>query len=451
MIELQNGCACCSLGEEFIQSIAQMMDKAAERGRPWDHIVVESSGVAEPREIRENFQRVMATTPEELNGARLDTLVTVVDSNNFLTEYEKRNRVNQRQDLGADDYSEGNTRQVVDLMVEQIECADVILLNKADRATPDTMALLKETIATLNPHAKMYTCINGIVPLTDVLAAAGGEGVAKLDEDGELKRLVNHLHSHGSEHGHAEKAADKPAEGHGHNHTGGTSDGGCTEGCTDESHEHGHHEHGHHEHGHHEHSHREGRETKRFGITSFCYERRRPFHPHRLMNVIRQLPVRQESLALSDALKDSPTPAASVSAAAGATASGTSAVADGGTDTSRSPMSTLIRAKGFIWLSNSHSQIFYWALAGKHFELSAYATWWAATAPEGWPQEPKENEEMQKDFSGEFGDRRQEIVFIGVGMDRLAIEKMLDECLLSDDEVAVYRQHWVNQADPAFR
>ena len=262
-------------------------------------------------------------------------------------------------------------------------------------------------IATLNPHAKMYTCINGIVPLTDVLAAAGGEGVAKLDEDGELKRLVNHLHSHGSEHGHAEKAADKPAEGHGHNHTGGTSDGGCTEGCTDESHEHGHHEHGHHEHGHHEHSHREGRETKRFGITSFCYERRRPFHPHRLMNVIRQLPVRQESLALSDALKDSPTPAASVSAAAGATASGTSAVADGGTDTSRSPMSTLIRAKGFIWLSNSHSQIFYWALAGKHFELSAYATWWAATAPEGWPQEPKENEEMQKDFSGEFGDRRQ--------------------------------------------
>ena len=167
MIELQNGCACCSLGEEFIQSIAQMMDKAAERGRPWDHIVVESSGVAEPREIRENFQRVMATTPEELNGARLDTLVTVVDSNNFLTEYEKRNRVNQRQDLGADDYSEGNTRQVVDLMVEQIECADVILLNKADRATPDTMALLKETVCTAystDPMLSSATACHPSVP-----------------------------------------------------------------------------------------------------------------------------------------------------------------------------------------------------------------------------------------------------------------------------------------------
>jgi G3E family GTPase len=93
VIELQNGCACCTLGEEFLESIGKMMARAAERGQVWDHIVVESSGVAEPREIRDNIRD--ATVDETLHGTRLDTLVTVVDASTFLTEYEKRNRINQ--------------------------------------------------------------------------------------------------------------------------------------------------------------------------------------------------------------------------------------------------------------------------------------------------------------------------------------------------------------------
>jgi len=96
MIELQNGCACCSLGEEFLQSIGQMMRNAADRGIRWDHIVVESSGVAEPREIRDNFRSAQTTMPEDFHGTRLDTLVTVVDASTFVAEFEKRNRVNQR-------------------------------------------------------------------------------------------------------------------------------------------------------------------------------------------------------------------------------------------------------------------------------------------------------------------------------------------------------------------
>lgn len=95
VIELQNGCACCSLGEEFLESIGKMMTRAAERGQEWDHIVVESSGVAEPREIRDNFRDALVTMQDALQGTRLDTLVTVVDASTFLTEYEKRNRVNQ--------------------------------------------------------------------------------------------------------------------------------------------------------------------------------------------------------------------------------------------------------------------------------------------------------------------------------------------------------------------
>ena len=80
-------------------------------------------------------------------------------------------------------------------------------------------------------------------------------------------------------------------------------------------------------------------------------------------------------------------------------------------------MLALIRSKGFLWLSNSHSQIFYWALAGKHFELKQYGMWWASVAEEEWPLDEKERQEIRKDFDASadgLGDRRQEVVFIGV-------------------------------------
>ena len=105
-------------------------------------------------------------------------------------------------------------------------------------------------------------------------------------------------------------------------------------------------------------------------------------------------------------------------------------------------MQTLIRSKGFVWLSNSDSQMFYWALAGKHFELKQYATWWQCVPREEWPEDELEVANISKDFDGEYGDRRQALVFIGVRMDRAAITALLDECLLNDQEMASYRQHW---------
>ena len=98
-------------------------------------------------------------------------------------------------------------------------------------------------------------------------------------------------------------------------------------------------------------------------------------------------------------------------------------------------MLALIRSKGFLWLSNSHSQIFYWALAGKHFELKQYGMWWASVAEEEWPLDEKERQEIRKDFDASadgLGDRRQEVVFIGVKMDKAAITALLDACLIDD-------------------
>ena len=114
-----------------------------------------------------------------------------------------------------------------------------------------------------------------------------------------------------------------------------------------------------------------------------------------------------------------------------------------------SPMRALIRSKGFVWLSNSHAQIFYWALAGRHFELSPnYAAWWAVIPRDEWPDSEAEVEVIQKDFGDPlFGDRRQELVFIGVNMDVPAITKLLDDCLLTPEEVAAYKKHWIGVSD----
>ncbi len=87
--------------------------------------------------------------------------------------------------------------------------------------------------------------------------------------------------------------------------------------------------------------------------------------------------------------------------------------------------------------------MFYWALAGKHFELKQYAAWWSCVPDEEWPTEAGERATIMKDFSGEFGDHRQELVFIGVKKDKEAIVQQMDECLLTDTEMESYRQHWM--------
>lgn len=369
-VELQNGCACCSASEELLQSVEKLMDISEKRGVPWDHIVIESSGVAEPKEIRDNFRNCYLSSPEMLRGTVLHTLVTVVDGSTFLAEFQKRNKVDQRPDLGYSEFTDG-TRQVVDLMCEQIECADVLVVNKTDLiSSPEELDLLKETIMTLAPLATVLTSERGAVPLESVLAAAKSGGVAMLNEEEEHHKLIEHVkkahaerkeqshdhaghehghaehsgHEHGHakhsghEHGHAKHSGHENESGHNHGHDKDHDHGKHDHEHQESSHQHGHghehvddcstckengtkeegHDHSHgnvhsnghdHSHGHkhsheHEHSHAhkkgESRETKRFGITSFCYQRRRPFHPARLMKVIRQLPVRQQKLALEE-------------------------------------------------------------------------------------------------------------------------------------------------------
>jgi G3E family GTPase len=428
-VEVSNGCLCCTAAaDELLGSIAKLAHVAKKRGIPWDHIVIEASGVAEPREVRDNLAGVQERDSTQLNGAVLHTLVTVVDSSTFLAEFEKRNTVEQRSDLGVAKSTDGD-RQVVDLMCEQIEVADIVVLNKTDLVSKEHLALLTETISKLNPLAKILDCERGRVELGSILAAAASkDSIAKSDEDKDMRRLVEHIQKHGQQHAEQEE--------HGHRHS-----EACTDHCADtrtSAHEqecsHGHsHESDHHDHAHdHAHDHTDtGRHATRFGITSFVYQRRLPFHPRRLMQLIRQLPVHQEKLALAKSLDGLGEPGESSSIDLNGDGQGNGSAAGRASN----PLDALIRSKGFVWLSNYHSQKFAWAHGGKHFELTPYAAWWECVPKDEWPCEQEEVDVIMKDFDGEFGDRRQELVFIGVRMDQAAIIKLFDDCLLSDSEL----------------
>lgn len=141
------------------------------------------------------------------------------------------------------------------------------------------------------------------------------------------------------------------------------------------------------------------------------YARRRPFHPQRLVeSAIQQLPAKT-NLALKEQLQAPPDPA--------------------------SPFAALVRSKGFLWLSNNHLETFYWAHAGSHFEVKKQGLWWATIDQKDWP--PEDAADIAAEMAPTYGDRRQELVFIGIGLDEAALTAKLDSCLLTDAEMLTYK------------
>ncbi|KDD71496.1 hypothetical protein H632_c4917p0, partial [Helicosporidium sp. ATCC 50920] len=127
-IELANGCACCSIADELLGSFEKLLSLADARGEAYDRIILENSGVAEPQNIRDQFAEARAMGLPLMERIHLDTLITVVDGSTFVQDYSSRAPLAARPDLGEG----GGYRPVVDLLVEQIECADYVVLNKSD-------------------------------------------------------------------------------------------------------------------------------------------------------------------------------------------------------------------------------------------------------------------------------------------------------------------------------
>ena len=411
-VEIGDGCVCCSMADELFTTLAELSAVSSMKGYRYNHIVIEATGIAEPRSIRDQFQDAEASGMPLMDEVELHTLVTVVDSAAFLDAYAETASIAQRPDLAApaddDDpspflmarFDHSLQRSVVDLLVEQVECADVLLLNKKDLVSQAQMDRLSAIMRALNPNAVVKQCELGAASLSEVLGVAGEEGAARIGPVDEHKVAVaaskgaaciepdcsdpSHLHAHDA-HDHAEpEVCTDPTHDHSHK----DAAAACADPvCTDPTHDHGHKAHDHaaeadcadpvctdptHDHSHkdatedcaepgctdptHDHSHK-GATHAALGIDSFVYAARRPFAPARLQELLRALP-----------------------------ADVTAALADGNTVTSAldptaRALATIVRSKGFLWLATSHDAAYYWSHAGNHFAAELQGRWWA-TLPE---------------------------------------------------------------------
>jgi len=494
--------------------------------------------VAEPQNIRDKFSEAVANGHPLASRLHLDTMVTIVDAASFVADFASRAPLAARPDLGEG----GNLRPVVDLLVEQVECADFVILNKIDQlqnskkdsgsdkgsaaveeATGtvseeqgDALASLRAIVASLNPLAKVSACERGRVDLEAVFGRDATGLVAHLNVEGQHRGAVAHAqalaeeleeggeggcavcaatgedkkggeggHSHSHHHHHHEGEEKKKEHSHSHSHS-------------HEHHKHEHHKHEHHEHEHHEHEHggecaakgctethehhdhkghshapktkklrQETTAAARFGIRSFVYRRRRPFHPGRLRDtVLRWLPVATNS-ATEKSEEEKKKEEEERGKGGGETKKDAddAAAKDAESQKNASPIRAVLRSKGFMWMSHSHATAFYWSHAGQHFEIRDEGDWWSAVPAAEWPEDPAQRAVILADFdpkpvsssaapsasapadddetvawalASRYGDRRQEIVFIGAGMDEGKICEALDGALLTDAELSKY-------------
>jgi G3E family GTPase len=325
LVQIQNGCICCTLREDLIKEV----EKLADTGNI-DYIVIESSGISEPIPVAQTFTYIDEELGIDLTKkCRLDTMVTVVDANRFWSDFSSGESLLDRKQA----VDETDTREVVDLLIDQIEFANVILLNKVDLISPEDAKKLEGVLKKLNPEAKIIQTTFGQVPLDEILNTHLFDFEKASQAAGWIKEL-NEEHTP---------------------------------------------------------------ETEEYGISSFVYRRRRPFHPERFMNWLENWPVE------------------------------------------------VVRAKGFFWLASRNDMCGLLSQAGTSITIQG-AGEWVAVYPETERQQIlKEDPELLAKWDETYGDRMTELVFIGIDMNRQEIETSLDECLLTDEEM---KQDWETFLDP---
>lgn len=397
MVQLENGCVCCGPGSgDLAPAVLSLLERTDP---PFDHVVVELSGVADPINVQSNLL---------IGGVAVNRKVALVDANSFPELYGTVQTAGERTDLAGEDVGRADPcavdRRVVELLLQQLETADTILVNKCDLASEDELRTTLVACRALNDKASIVSTTFGDAALADVLPPRGAAAAAC--EPGCSD--PSHDHSHA-------EAAD------------------CAPGCTDPTHDH---------------SHSDGKavvpnSADALGFTSFIYRARRPFYQRRLVQLVQRWPLPTKVLSLGgegDAAEQQ-------EAAEAAEQGGDMGSAEGTKDTT---FAGVLRSKGSAWLDAQHRIRASWSHAGRHFRLNPDGVWWD-TLPEPimracLPDDYSFDEE-RKAFDGEDGDRRQEIVFIGTKLNEEGITAALDECLCTDDELAEYRAVWSAEQD----
>ncbi|MBY5442496.1 GTP-binding protein [Rhizobium leguminosarum] len=328
LVEMTNGCICCTLRDDLLKEVRQL----ADQGR-FDYLLIESTGIAEPLPVATTFEFRDENGQSLSDVARLDTMVTVVDAVNLLADYASADFLADRGETAGD----GDNRNIVDLLVEQIEFADVVVLNKIGTASEKERDAARKIIIGLNPDARLIEADFGQVALREVL------GTGRFDID----RAETHPLWYKELHGFKDHMP----------------------------------------------------ETEEYGIRSFVYREKRPFHPAKLQ-----------------AFLDTAWPG-------------------------------VVRAKGFFWLATRPHHVGEISQAGAIVRTGKMGLWWASVPSEQWPEGPTFMNAIGPYLDPVWGDRRQEIVFIGADpMDEAWIRKELDACLIRTD--AFVPERWRDLPDP---
>ncbi|MEM9586901.1 MAG: GTP-binding protein [Planctomycetota bacterium] len=327
LVEMTNGCICCTLREDLLLEVANL----AKEGR-FDYLLIESTGISEPAPVADTFTFAIGDGIALSEVAELDTMVTVVDAANFLDDL-RLGKDLQSVGQAAD---EDDPRTVADLLTEQVEFADVILLNKTDLVDDETVGSIEAFIEQLNPHAlKLRSSFGKVEPSRIMGTGRFDFEVAKQSKGWQLT-----LRGDGAS------------------------------------------------------------EVEEYGVNSFVYRSRRPFHPQRFFDRLSH------------------------------------------------DWNGVLRSKGFFWLANRLDKIGVWSQAGRVARLDFGGFWWAAVPKEHWPEAESFQADLEKKWHDEVGDCRQELVFIGIGMDELDLYDSLQSCLLTDQEMTLGPEAWSRFDDP---
>lgn len=314
LVELTNGCICCTLRDDLLGEVRRL----AAEGR-FDYLLIEGTGIAEPLPVAATFSFRDEAGAALSDIARLDTMVTVVDAANILRDYSSGDLLADRGETrDADD-----KRTLADLLVEQIEFADVVVVNKVSEVAAETRFEIRRVITALNPDARIVEADFGHLPLDAIL------DTGLFDEARAARHPLWHkeLYFPGSH---------VP-------------------------------------------------ETEEYGIRSFVYRARRPFDPARLHDFLKQ---------------DWP---------------------------------GLIRAKGHFWLATRPDWVGLLSIAGAQRKVEGKALWWTVVPKVHWPRHPQFRQLLDRNWHPVWGDRRQELVFIGAGLAEDALRSALDACLIGSE------------------
>ncbi|TMO76819.1 4-hydroxytetrahydrobiopterin dehydratase [Pseudoalteromonas sp. S3776] len=329
LVEMSNGCICCTLREDLLLEVS----KLAKEGR-FDHLVIESTGISEPLPIAETFTFADENGVSLGDIATLDTMVTVVDAVNFLTDYEQANDL---QDTG-ESLGEEDERSVTDLLIDQVEFADVILISKTDLVTKAQLNKLTAILNTLNTQAEIIPISAGKVDINKVINTGLFDFERAKQAPGWLKEMRGEHIS----------------------------------------------------------------ETEEYGISSFNYIAHRPFDPEKFYKFLH------------------------------------------GTE----QFGKLIRSKGYFWLATRPLFCGQWNQAGGIAHYGFAGMFYKAIPKKDWPTDPELLADINSKWVEPFGDMRQELVFIGQSLNKQAMIKALDDCLLPKDAVLKGKDFWRTYSDP---